>query len=479
MDEEVIPPDADAKPDVPKDEQQAEAREAGAKGIGDEAKPDEGASKGKEQEPPAAEAKKKPLGPTEDQRKILKTAARDVRILISYLARRQQDKLAPLQVDPSVADRVMRDEYTSDLEQQLWADLGKLSDAAAPASAESIADSNYYRIVFGSPSKESSATVRNISRIKVIAWIVFGVAFLLGIYASVTDRAMVDLGAKLAERDKILVGQYEGTRVERLLQINTDGQQNGAVQSEVNAESAKTAAGGQPNAGLPSNGAAEDEQEADAPEELARSSGEAQPATDRSRLLGEDAMASFALTQVETEIGASFNLLWLGQLMTGQHAVIGDVATSRGSFAIFNTVLIDLQSNINNIVANFIIPMLAAFLGVVVYIIRDTTIRLESVALSPMDADSYWPRMILGLIAGLTIGWWLTPSAIGVADTAAAGATVLTSEATGIAEGVQTVLQGLSKTALAFVVGYSVEVLFNILDAIKAALGVKDEKPDR
>jgi hypothetical protein len=112
--------------------------------------------------------------------------------------------------------------------------------------------------------------------------------------------------------------------------------------------------------------------------------------------------------------------------------------------------------------------MIASFLGVAVYIIRESTTRLESVSLSPMAETAYWPRIILGLIAGLSIRW-LTPSFEQISELTTPDKTFV------LTTGVSSTINTISKTALAFVVGYSIEVLFNILDAIKAALGVRED----
>ncbi len=164
--------------------------------------------------------------------------------------------------------------------------------------------------------------------------------------------------------------------------------------------------------------------------------------------------------ELEGEINLSYSLVL--PAMLGSDRLSGEYAKNGEKYDLFNVVLLDLQESLNRIIENYLIPMLGAFLGVAVYIIRDTNERLESVSLSPMDADGYWPRILLGLVAGLTIGW-IAPT------NTAATAGAISADALGV-------LQNLSKTAIAFVVGYSIEVLFNILDAIKTALGVRDER---
>ena len=55
------------------------------------------------------------------------------------------------------------------------------------------------------------------------------------------------------------------------------------------------------------------------------------------------------------------------------------------------------------------------------------------------------------MVAGLTIGWFIGYDQTGV-------------------------LASISPAAVAFIVGYSVEIFFNLLDSIMQALGAKSEK---
>jgi hypothetical protein len=376
--------------------------------------------------------------PSKQDMQILQTAARDVRVLVSYLSRSYGDKFQSLQFDASAADKIQEGEYSKEIEHDLWQQLSKLSDAAFPASAESILESKYYKIIFGKDAPEDTSRTSVLTAIRLISVAAFFVAFVLGVYTAVSATALSELASDLNERDQIILHHYDKTRVE-----TSFGTASTSVKATGSSEASSSSAADASSSAAPTN-----------------STASSAPLTDT------DA-APLALDQVEAEIEGGYSLLGLAQFASGQSIRIGEYTAQDGNdYTIFNRVVLDVQDNINQTINNYIIPMIASFLGVAVFIIRDTAIRLESVSLSPMDTDGYWPRIILGLIAGLTIGW-LTPSVPTVAG--ADGQGLLASSAAAA-------LSSLSKTAIAFVVGYSIEVLFNILDAIKAALGVKVEK---
>lgn len=345
--------------------------------------------------------KAKPIDEQAERDAIIRTAASDVRLLISYVSRRPRSETKELDLSGVVADRVLRKEYSDADELLLWKQLSELSAAAHPASANSIRDSKYYAAVSG---KDAEGTDRGRSRdnVGVLALLVFLFALLIGGYTQVTNAAIAGLEADLGERGQLAAGKLADTRL-----ASIEG-----------------------NTSLP------------------------------------DAQRNLALynahREVQSEIRGGFGVLWPANRFANPLTGEAIKAPDGNSFDLYNNVVIEIQKNINILLSDFLVPALASFLGVAVFIIRDTTLRLESVSLSPLEEAAYWPRIILGMIAGLSIGWLVPPLGDSPLTTGATDGTV------GFAS--------LSKTALAFVVGYSVEVLLNVLDAIKSALGVKDEK---
>jgi len=414
--------------------------------------------------------------PDDRAKKVLLQAAQDTRLLVSYLSRRDYKKLQALQIDFTVADRLIAGDYSRDLEVALWAQLGVLSDAARPASAESIADSRYYVTIAGEENEQQSKAGRKLRTIRQMASLALAVTFLLGVYVSITSTAVSLTRADIAERKQIILGNYKGTRAETIVGAAQNGPPSSANTNEKqppndeelpppNDQQALGPQVADPVMEQPAVpvkdlqvGVSDQTQKEETESDTGAGGGEsAQTDADR-----QWALINIAHDELEGEISAGYALLL--PTMLGGPRITGTYASGDEEYDLFNVVLLDLQENLNRIIENYLIPMLGAFLGVAVYIIRDTNERLESVALSPMDADGYWPRILLGLVAGLTIGW--------IAPTSTAStAGVVTPDALGV-------LQNLSKTAIAFVVGYSIEVLFNILDAIKVALGVREDKPE-
>ena len=342
---------------------------------------------------------------TECSTEILTNAANDIRILISYLARRPHPEEILPHFTWQYADAVLNGDRSEEVEAALWAQLSALSAAAAPASAESIKDSKYFKVIYGYEDPEARRSRGSRFQIGIFALIAFFLAFLIGGYTQLTSVAVGELEADLTEWSHMAAHEWADTRYGRY----------------------------------------------DASTELNDS---------------EKANAKYnALVELQSEIGGGYNILGIAALFSPAITTASLKGPDGARFDLFNRVTIDVQRNINLLLADFLIPALASFLGVAVYIIRDTTQRLESVSMSPMDEVAYWPRIILGLIAGLTIGW-LMPSA----------GLLPPGDGAGGSEAVVATVGSLSKTAVAFVVGYSIEVLFNLLDAIKGALGVRDEK---
>ena len=75
---------------------------------------------------------------------------------------------------------------------------------------------------------------------------------------------------------------------------------------------------------------------------------------------------------------------------------------------------------------------------------------MTSVSMSTRQFRYYWPRLTLAAISGIIVGWLMGSDPSGIMKT-------------------------LSPAAAAFVLGYSTDVMFNILDAIKQSIGGREE----
>jgi Zn-dependent protease len=93
-----------------------------------------------------------------------------------------------------------------------------------------------------------------------------------------------------------------------------------------------------------------------------------------------------------------------------------------------------------------VLPVFYGCLGAMAYVLRRISRETAERTYRSDYATSYFLRIGLGIVAGLAIGWFLHPQQIDTSGTIS-----------------------LSPFALAFVAGYSVDLLFAALDRIVAA----------
>lgn len=110
------------------------------------------------------------------------------------------------------------------------------------------------------------------------------------------------------------------------------------------------------------------------------------------------------------------------------------------------------QAQINSVIGSYVLPLVASILGVCIYVLRESSAKFATLSFAAREVPSYLPRFILGVVGGLLIGWFV--------DASSGGA-----------------FAAISPAAVAFVVGYSVELFFNILDALLKTLGTEKERP--
>lgn len=102
-----------------------------------------------------------------------------------------------------------------------------------------------------------------------------------------------------------------------------------------------------------------------------------------------------------------------------------------------------------SVINGYVIPLLMGFLGSTAYILRLYLAGLKDQVLNITFLRSAYVRIALGTLAGLAIGFFLSPG--GAAAKSPAGvATVVT----------------LTAPALSFLAGYAVEVLFRFIDVL-------------
>lgn len=115
----------------------------------------------------------------------------------------------------------------------------------------------------------------------------------------------------------------------------------------------------------------------------------------------------------------------------------------------------------------FVLPLFYGLLGAFVYVLRTLTIEIKTLTYTKESNISYRLRIQLGALAGLAIGWFTGPNASFSLDT-------FSSEALSTFSSGGLSAQTLSPMALAFVAGYSVDVLFALMDRIIYAFSTKE-----
>lgn len=127
------------------------------------------------------------------------------------------------------------------------------------------------------------------------------------------------------------------------------------------------------------------------------------------------------------------------------HPVHGDANASSGWLS--GTV----GKEVLNVVQTYVLPPLYGWVGAVAYVLRRLISEINARTYQENSNTSYNLRVYLGVLAGLAIGWFLAP------DEKTNG----------------NVLHVLSPLALAFLAGYSVELLFSAMDKLLEAFSTK------
>lgn len=118
-------------------------------------------------------------------------------------------------------------------------------------------------------------------------------------------------------------------------------------------------------------------------------------------------------------------------------------------FTVGNHVLKSHSAAMLELIKSYVLPGLYGVLGALAYVLRTHQASRRRSSLLDTTGD-YFARVVLGLVAGVAIGLFLKPDAVNGSP-----------EATSIAT--------LTPVALAFLAGYAVELLFNVMDRIVTA----------
>lgn len=106
-----------------------------------------------------------------------------------------------------------------------------------------------------------------------------------------------------------------------------------------------------------------------------------------------------------------------------------------------------IAKQVLSLLQTYVLPPLYGWLGAIAYVLRRLIAEIRSRTYQEDSDTSYNLRIYLGILAGLAIGWGFTSSSLPTGD----------------------VVRALSPLALAFLAGYSVELLFSAMDRILEA----------
>ncbi|SBS31046.1 hypothetical protein MSP8887_01418 [Marinomonas spartinae] len=133
-----------------------------------------------------------------------------------------------------------------------------------------------------------------------------------------------------------------------------------------------------------------------------------------------------------------WNHIWmLGQELHFKRVSTNNASGSDLSIA-FSTNLIAAQSFIQ-MLQNYLLPLIYGLLGALIFVLRTLLQQVRNLTYTSSREIGYRLRLTLGCLAGMITGWFLKP---------------------GMGE------MALSPMALAFLAGYSIEVLFTLLDKL-------------
>jgi hypothetical protein len=140
----------------------------------------------------------------------------------------------------------------------------------------------------------------------------------------------------------------------------------------------------------------------------------------------------------------------------GRNRAGGDEANADNTDKTYDLPI--LISSLLTVIGTYLLPMLYGFLGSAASVIRDFSRKMRDSTFAPRDLTLTTVRLALGILAGASVGLFFTPATAAQGDAMPTGAVAL------------------SASALAFLAGYGVEVLFSMLDSAIDRVFKKDPK---
>lgn len=328
----------------------------------------------------------------------------------------------------SILDKARTQTLTPSEEQEFWNGYSQLAAFAEPVQIEALKFRSFIldrTKADGSDQREYKRSLSAIIRIRFTSLMSFAMSLLLLTYVSLTSTYLSTNNGLTKEHQLIQAGVFTGTRLEGI---------------DKNARNDPLSFGD-------NSGSEGDEQSSRVEDPF---SDNLSPDFSIFQTLSQD-----ALTEIQNHIEYNLGALVFLQFHTGSigrqeaNTNLGDIAFSR---VILQQAQIEAhQGLLNQLVSSYLLPLFTSLLGVTVFILRRTSASLNSGQYRLYESSTYSYRMTLGVVGGIVISWFATSDTSGV-------------------------IGSLTPAALAFIVGYSIEVLYNVLDSIVKALGGASDK---
>jgi hypothetical protein len=366
----------------------------------------------------------------------MQLACADIQELVSFLS--ADGNLPGDIITPEffvIFEKARSESLTPDEEFKFWNGFSQLAQHAKPTQVEALQFRNYIlgKKPIGRATEEryrrNLAIIRNI---RILSLISFIVTLMLFTYLSLTEGYMARNDSLATEYRLIASGIHAGTRLEGLQESNfrTVIQEGNAGGSEGGGEG-----GGEGGSEV---SVARPESSGGSPAGFAGSD-----AYFRTQVLN-------ALSEISSLIGHNTAALRLLQFDLGEPAQDEEDELAQ-RFSIKDLRVEARQQSINHLLSSYILPVFTSLLGVTVYILRRTSTSINAGQYRLYESGTYSYRITLGIVGGIVISWFSITDSSGV-------------------------ISSITPAALAFLVGYSIEVLYNVLDSIVKALGARDSE---
>lgn len=326
-----------------------------------------------------------------------------------------------------ILEKSRKNQLATGEEQAFWNGYSKLAHHAKPTQIDALRFRSYLqgrRQVDSAVEREYQTNLFAIKKIRIYSIISFVFTLLLLTYVSLTASYMHSNKTLAHENRQIESRIYAGTRLEGLLERI---EQSPLTSGTVGGSEGGSEGGGEGGATIPP-----------------------QPASNPLF----DLQRTEALAQIVSHQEYNLRALQFFQLYTATDVKTDDADGSQTTpFAdgLSQRTKIEAHQNlINLLISSYFLPVFTSLLGVTVFILRRTSSSLNSGQYRLYESGTYSYRMTLGIVGGIVISWFSTTDGSGV-------------------------VSSLTPAALAFVVGYSIEVLYNLLDSIVKALGAEDK----